>query len=318
VYLHYYLRDPDVIGWIFNQAIGATMPNLNTSILRSVSVRYPSLEVQHQIAAILSAYDDLIENNTRRIAALEEAAQAQYREWFVEFRFPGHEDVAFVESELGVIPQDWIITKLAELFPNDKKVVMTGPFGSKLHAHDYRDEGVPLILVKHVKSGHIVEDSLPLVGEHKWEELKRYRLDVGDIVVTRVGYVGDSAYIHPRYENWFFSGQMLRVRIPDNEFLNSRFLAQEYSDSNFRARIENNAVGATRPSLNTRILADMPIIVPPIDLQQEFVGLIEPLDNLWLNLYEKASVLREARDFLLPRLISGEIDVSELEILGAP
>ena len=81
---------PEVIGWIQNQAIGATMPNLNTAILRRVPVLHPrSIETQRKIAAILSAYDDLIENNKRRIALLEKMAEEIYREWFVRMRFPG-------------------------------------------------------------------------------------------------------------------------------------------------------------------------------------------------------------------------------------
>jgi type I restriction enzyme S subunit len=96
-YLYYYLGQPLVVAWIANQAVGATMPNLNTGILRSVKVRYPRPPVQRRIASILSAYDDLIDNNTRRIKILEEMAQMLYREWFVHFRFPGHEKVRMVE-----------------------------------------------------------------------------------------------------------------------------------------------------------------------------------------------------------------------------
>ncbi|NCO60348.1 hypothetical protein GW871_07880 [bacterium] len=97
-FLHYYLREPDVIGWIANQAIGATLPNLNTSILRSLPIRFPLLPTQQKIAAVLSAYDDLIENNLRRIKILEDMAQDLYREWFVKYRSPGHERARFVDS----------------------------------------------------------------------------------------------------------------------------------------------------------------------------------------------------------------------------
>ena len=100
-----------MIEWIFNQAIGATLPNLNTAIIRSIQILYPSLQTQRKIASILSAYDDLIENNTRRIAILEEMAQSLYREWFVHCRFPGHEKKRLVESELGLIPEGWEVVK---------------------------------------------------------------------------------------------------------------------------------------------------------------------------------------------------------------
>jgi len=115
LFLYYFLGQPKVIEWIFNQAIGATLPNLNTEIIRSIQILYPSLPTQRKIASILSAYDDLIENNTRRIAILEEMAQSLYREWFVHFRFPGHEKKRLVESELGLIPEGWAVVKLGDI-----------------------------------------------------------------------------------------------------------------------------------------------------------------------------------------------------------
>jgi type I restriction enzyme S subunit len=114
-YLYYFLGQESVIAWIANQAVGATMPNLNTGILRSVSVRYPSIKAQARIASILSAYDDLIENNTRRIKILEQMAQMLYREWFVNFRFPGHEKFKVVETPYGKIPDGWRVLTLSEL-----------------------------------------------------------------------------------------------------------------------------------------------------------------------------------------------------------
>ena len=110
-FLHRYLQMPEVIGWIQNQAIGATMPNLNTDILRRVPVSYPqSIESQQKIAAVLSAYDDLIENNKRRIALLEKMAEEIYREWFVRMRFPGHEKAKFVKG----VPEGWRMVSIGE------------------------------------------------------------------------------------------------------------------------------------------------------------------------------------------------------------
>jgi len=115
-FLHLYLRQPDVIKWISNQAIGATMPNLNTSILREIPIRYPeNYEYQKKLSKVISTYDDLIENNNRRIANLEEMAQSLYREWFVKFRFPDNEKTKFIDSQLGKIPEGWEIHKVNEI-----------------------------------------------------------------------------------------------------------------------------------------------------------------------------------------------------------
>src|SRR5690349_14548134 len=111
-FLHRYMQLSEVILWIEGQAIGATMANLNTNILRRVPVTFPvSSLIQLKLAAILSAYDELIENNKRRIALLEKLAEEIYREWFVRFRFPGHENTKFKKG----LPGDWKTKRVREI-----------------------------------------------------------------------------------------------------------------------------------------------------------------------------------------------------------
>src|SRR5438045_7445321 len=99
---------------IINQNVVASVPLITLVVLRNLPVDLPPLPIQYKIAAILSAYDDLIENNTRRIAILEEMAQALYREWFVHFRYPGYEKHGVVESALGMIPEGWEVKKFTQ------------------------------------------------------------------------------------------------------------------------------------------------------------------------------------------------------------
>ena len=113
-FLFYYFASPQMVAHIRNRAIGAAVPGINLGILKALEVVLPPLEVQLRIADILSAYDDLIENNTRRIAILEEMARRIYEEWIVRFRFPGHEKVRMVESELGLVPEGWEVETLAD------------------------------------------------------------------------------------------------------------------------------------------------------------------------------------------------------------
>jgi len=123
--------DRFLISWFANANIsgyvsGAAPPKVNQANLRRMELRIPSSPLQRKIASILSAYDDLIENNTRRIAILEELAQAIYREWFVNFRFPGHENVKLVDSPLGMIPEGWEVGNLG-----DFGTIITGKTPSK-------------------------------------------------------------------------------------------------------------------------------------------------------------------------------------------
>ena len=110
-YLYYLLGTPESIGWLENNAVGSTMLNLSTEIVARFPVQLPAIDTQKEIAAALSAYDDLIENNRQRIALLEESARLLYREWFVQFRFPGHERVEMIDG----IPVGWTKRHIAEL-----------------------------------------------------------------------------------------------------------------------------------------------------------------------------------------------------------
>jgi type I restriction enzyme S subunit len=291
----------------------ANQARMSIALLKEMRVPLPSLTAQRKIAAILSGYDNLIGNNQQRIRILNEIILAIYREWFTRFNFHGLES-STVDSPLGQIPEGWGVSTFAELFSGERNIVLTGPFGSKLHASDYRPHGVPLILVKHVKDGHIEEQNLPLVGSHKTVELDRYRLRTGDIIVTRVGFVGESAYVHHYYNDWLFSGQMLRVRLPTNGRLHARYLSQYYLTPAFKKSIQGHAVGTTRPSLNTDILMSMPILVPPYHVQSAFVEFVSPIDEMIQQLHRKNSNLVQIRDLLLSRLITdeaSELDISE-------
>ena len=120
-FVYYQLRSPYIGKWLETISIGATMPSLNSGLLGSIKLNLPSIEEQHYISKVLLAYDDLIENNRRQIKLLEEAAQRLYREWFVDFRFPGHEQVQIVDG----VPEGWqkeIVGNLIEKTPRTKQV----------------------------------------------------------------------------------------------------------------------------------------------------------------------------------------------------
>ena len=120
-FVFFQLQHPDTVGWVEKHAVGATMLNLNTTILSSVPIRLPALEIQKRIADILSAYDDLIENNQKQIKLLEEAAQRIYKEWFVDLRFPRHENTRIVDG----VPEGWNWCKLEDAIQFDPKVTLT-------------------------------------------------------------------------------------------------------------------------------------------------------------------------------------------------
>ena len=305
LFLHYYLRQDDVVNWITNQAVGATMPNLNTGILRSVPVRFPPLPVQQRIAGILSAYDELIENSQRRIRILETMARALYREWFVHFRFPGHENHPRVASPLGEIPQGWDITELVKVCA-DGNGIQTGPFGSQLHEADYSDEGVPVVMPKDLIGFRIRPDSIARIPEATADKLGRHRMQPGDIVYGRRGDIGRRAFVMSHQAGWFCGTGCLRIR-PNLQAVNGWFLFNYLGQDDVVGVIQGRAQGVTMPNLNTGVLSSVPVRLPPRKLQDDFARLTFPMAETHEALTAKIENLRRTRDLLLPRLLSGKI-----------
>jgi len=322
-YLFRYLRSR-----IQFEATGSVQDNINLGTFSRLKLPLPPLPEQRRIAAILSGFDDKIELNRRMNATLEATARALFKSWFVDFdpvrakmegRQPEGMDAEtaalfpdrLVESALGQIPEGWEYSSLGDLFSTSKDCVLTGPFGSNLHSSDYRDEGTPLILVRNVNNGQIVEDDIPLVGSHKLPDLERYILQEGDIVFTRVGAVGRSAYIHMHNVGWLISGQTLRVRVPSENKLIARYLAQVYLEPEFIRMVDSFALGTTRPSLNTTLLLEFKFLFPPWSIQKAFKDFVIASDAQIQQNNSQNKVLVAARDALLPKLVSGQVRVGD-------
>ncbi len=160
----------------------------------------------------------------------------------------------------------------------DVAEVQTGPFGSQLHQRDYKDVGTPIITVEHLGENKILHKNLPLVGDEDKERLKKYIIQEGDIVFSRVGSVDRRAYVSKREDSWMFSGRLLRVR-PDRKIISPNFLSYYFGQVNFKEHIIRIAVGATMPSINTAILSCVKIILPPLPEQKAIASVLSSLDD---------------------------------------
>ena len=281
-FLHYYLRDEKVIREIANQAVGATMPNLNTTILRSIKVRHPDLSTQRKIAGILSAYDDLIENNLRRIKILEEMAQTLYREWFVHFRFPGHESAKFVDSALGQIPKGWEVKKLGQV----AKIVM----GLSPKGDTYNDQGDGMPLVNGP-----VEFSERFTKRIKWTTSPTKTCKAGDLVVC---VRGSTTGKNVKSDGEYCLGRgVCSISSEYQSFVDQMF-------ANELPTLLGMTSGSTFPSWTGPVLQSHPVISPPKTLVAEFDRLALPMSDTIQSLAFKNDNLRRTRDLLLPKLLS--------------
>lgn len=258
---------------------GATIKHLPREKLAQVEVPIPPLPTQRKIASILSAYDDLIENNTRRIAIAEEMAQAIYREWFVNFRFPGHENVKLVDSPLGQIPEGWEVVELQQLvsFANGKSIKPGG-------------EGEYLVFGSNGVIGHSNE----------------FRYACG-IIIGRVGaYCGSIEYSPEPF--WASDNTIVALSQHDDSFI--PFVLFMLKDMN----LNRHAGGAAQPLLTQTTLKRLKIVAPPNAAVDTFCEVANSLLRQKSCLEKKNHNLRNTRDLLLPKLISGKLDVEDLDI----
>ncbi len=290
-FLYYYLGESSVTNWIANQAIGATLPNLNTSILRSVSARHPSLFVQRRIGSILSAYDNLIGSNARRIKILEEMARMIYREWFVNFRFPGHENVQFVESECGRKPHGWTAKPLGEV------ATITMGLSPKGDTYNENGDGLPLI------NGPVEFDER-FTKAVKWTTKPTKLCKEGDLIVC---VRGSTTGRYVKSDATYCLGRGVCA-------LSSKY--QCFVDLLFQDQLPTllrKTSGSTFPSWTGPQLKSHLVPCPPLEELDRFETTVRPLSAVVLVCSRQIRNLRKTRDLLLPKLISGQISVGHVE-----
>lgn len=299
-FLYYLFNLRDVRDQIRATATGAKIRHTAPDRILNVRFKYLPISNQRRIAAILSAYDDLIENNTRRIRILEEMARRIYEEWFVRFRFPGHENVRMVESELGLIPEGWEVSKVADTFD----ILGGGTPSTTVEEYWYNGS------INWYSPTDLTRNGLVFIDESKDK-------------ITPLGLAKSSARMFPAFSVMMTSRATLGVIaintteactnqgfitcIPNERF--PLYVLLHWLKQNVELFV-SLATGATFKEITKGNFKQVSLLVPPVVLTNVFQNLVEPIMQQLLNLQRKNTNLRRTRNMLLPKLISGEIDVS--------
>lgn len=274
-----------------------------TTCSHSITVPPVDRPAQRKIATILFAYDDLIQNNNRRIRLLEEIAQRLYREWFIDFRYPGHETVPLVDSELGPIPRGWHVRSLSQLVTTQygyTESATTTPVGPRFL------RGMDINKASYIDWSTVPYCPIDAVGHTK------YRLSEGDVIVIRMADPGKVGIVETDVDA-VFASYLIRVR-PLSELLTPYFLFYFMSSDRYQSFVTGASTGTTRKSLSAPLITSIALPLPTRSLQGAFAGIVAPVRHLLTQLLAASANLRAARNLLLPRLISGEIDVTDLDI----
>lgn len=296
----YVLRGPLIRSLLSSQGGGTNINNLNQGILSRLRVPLPPLQTQLRVASILGAYDDLIGINQRRIKLLEETADRLYEEWFVRFRFPGHERHKIIEYTNGRCPQGWQFRRIGELTS----------FLSRGIPPKYDEAASTLVI-----SQKCIRDrrlSLALARKQSRAVPSEKLIRPGDVLInsTGVGTLGRVAQVEATAEGLTVDSHVTIARPRtdvDRDFFGISMLRLE-------PMFERLGAGATNQTeLNRSRIAQLPLLEPPVELRSAFGRHARPIRALAFQLDKQNGTLAISRDLLLPRLISGLLTISPAE-----
>jgi type I restriction enzyme, S subunit len=268
----------------------SAVPGLNRDAAHRKRFSVPRYEVQVQIGTMLRSLDDLIENNRRRVEVLEQMAQAIYREWFVRFRYPGHEDTALVDSALGPIPEGWAVKTIGELSINHDR--LRKPLAGAIRAQ---------------RTG-----SFPYYGAAKLIDwIDGWIFDGEFLLFAEDGTVqtSDGFPVLQLVEGKFWA----HTHILQGKNVSTRFL---FLASGFQP-IVAFVTGAAQPKVTQANLNRLPLVVGPTPVMEAFDEVVDPIFDEWNLVKAVIPRLEGIRDLLLPKLVTGQIDVSDLDLDAA-
>ena len=304
-YIHYYLGNKSFNQYI-NSLVGqSAQPNLNLTEIGNLPILLPPLPIQRRIAEILGRLDDKIEVNRRINRTLEQMAQALYKHWFMDFG--PFQDGEFVESELGPIPQGWAITTLKEITTKIGSGA-TPRGGSSV----YVAEGTHLIRSQNVYDSAFVWEGLARISADEADKLRNVTVEEGDVLINITGdsilrtCVADRAVLPARVN------QHVAIIRPEPN-IPSHFIHQHLLRTETKELLLNMSSGATRKAVTKGNLENTQILLPAVSVLKKFRAKTDPFFvQISINNRESQK-LAEIRDYLLPKLLSGEIAVEAAE-----
>ncbi|WP_449021837.1 restriction endonuclease subunit S [Prevotella jejuni] len=296
LFLYYYIKGN--LDYIKLFGTGATFPEISGAAMRKIKVQIPTLPTQQKIASILSSYDRLIENNTRRIRLLEQMAENLYKEWFVRFRFPGHEKVEMVNG----LPKGCETIHIKELAQLKS--------GYAFKSEWFIEEGEAVAKIKDI--GNILMDtsSFSYVDKENCIKAKKFLLTTGDLTIALTGATIGKISIVPKHKGNIYTNQRLgKFFLGDNPMEKLPFLYCLFKQDSMVSNIVNlSNSSSAQPNISPEQIEKIKILGNH-DIISMYNKTCNPLFSNILALYSQNQLLTRQRDLLLPRLMSGKLEV---------
>jgi type I restriction enzyme S subunit len=299
LFLYYKFSAADTVQAIQNLAFSAGVPHINLDILRKFEISLPQISVQRRIAGTLSAYDELMENSQRRIRILEAMARALYREWFIRFRFPGHEKFPRVVSPLDDIPKGWEMKKLSSVADVNRAQINVRDAPEDLHYID----------ISSVSPGQI--DTITTYAFADAPGRARRIVQHGDVLwsCVRPNRRSHAQVMHPEPNTIASTGfaVLTATKVPFT------FLYFATTTDDFVAYLTNNATGAAYPAVTSTTFEKVDLLIPSAPLLKKFGEATIPMAEHIHTLQRQIRNLRRTRNLLLPRLLTGQVSLETAE-----
>lgn len=276
-FIYYQLKSPFIGKWLETISIGATMPSINTTLLSNIELSIPPLATQQKIAGILSAYDDLIENNRRQIRLLEEAAQKLYKEWFVKLRFPGYENTKVVDG----VPEGWKKENIDKIY-NIK-------YGKNLPTTEIQSSGK-----------YPVYGANGVIGYYNISNCNQKV-----VLITSRGNGSGDVLCTKHKESFVTNNSFIVLPNQAYDYLQFSFIFGQMKSLDFRTI----RTGSAQPQLTNNSISMLNIVYPSKEIIIEYCNIAEKYYEKIDSLDSQIQLLQSARDKLLPRLMNGEIEV---------
>jgi len=307
-YLHFALLGPTWRSTLTERVIaGSTVDRIPIINFPTFPIDLPDLATQARVVDVLGPIDDLIENNRRRIALLERMAQAIYREWFVHFRYPSHEDDELVDSPIGAIPASWETTTLAE----HSTALVDGDW---IETKDQGGSDYRLLQVSNIGVGSFRETgNFRYITADTFERLRCTEIRPGDILISRMPDPVGRAWLVDALDHPAVTAVDVAILTPPAP-QSGLFLSYWLNSPEVLDRAETVATGTTRKRITRSVLGSLDLAVPAERDLARFSGIVGPMVRAASGLRRGSVTLTTARDLLLPKLVTGAIDVSKLDL----
>ena len=305
-YIYYLLKTPQIRDIAIKSMVGSSgRQRVQQNVLENYEVLLPTLDKQIEIANILSSLDDKIELNRRINENLEQQAQALFKSWFVDFEpFKGGK---FVDSELGMIPEGWRVGTIGDYC----KIRSGFAFKSSW----WTEKGVKIVKIKNISSSGILNmDDCSYVSKENVSKAKEFSLKPGDILIAMTGAtIGKFCLVPALKEEMYVNQRVGKFFLGENPIMKIPFIHGLLKCENIISQIINKGQGSAQPNISGNDIETIPIIYPPEDIISKYNELVSPYFSMIIENISACDFISQLRDTLLPRLMSGELAITDVD-----